>query len=66
MSDLQPFLTIEETAELLRLNPGSIYKMAQRGEVPGAAKIGRAWRIHRDTLLRSLMSETRGPRSSRR
>lgn len=66
MNDVPVFMTIEEAAELLRLNSGSLYKMAQRGEIPGARKIGRAWRIHRPTLLDSITSETRGPRSSRR
>ncbi len=57
MSD--EFLTISEAAVLLRLNPGTVYKMAKRGEIAGAAKIGRAWRVHRPTLISSLASEAR-------
>lgn len=66
MTNLPEFLTIGETAELLRLNPGTTYKMAKRGDLPGATKVGNAWRIHRPTLLRSMTSEVRGSRSSRR
>lgn len=44
-------LTPDELAELLRLSPRTIYELLQTGEIPGAKKVGRAWRIHRDTVL---------------
>ena len=37
-------LTIEEVADYLRLNRFTIYRMAERGELPGA-KIARRWRF---------------------
>lgn len=43
-------LTIEETAELLKIPRSSVYKLAQQGKIP-AKKVGRHWRFHRQTLL---------------
>lgn len=43
-------LTVEETAELLRIPLSSVYKLAQQGKIP-AQKVGRHWRFHRDTLI---------------
>ena len=37
-------LTIEEVAEYLRLNRFTVYRMAERGELPGA-KIALRWRF---------------------
>lgn len=43
-------LTIEETAELLKIPRSSVYKLAQQGKIP-AKKVGRHWRFHRQTIL---------------
>ena len=37
-------LTIDEVAGYLRLNRYTVYRMAERGELPGA-KIARRWRF---------------------
>ncbi len=37
-------LTIDEVAGYLRLNRFTVYRMAERGELPGA-KIARRWRF---------------------
>ena len=37
-------LTLEEVAAYLRLNRFTVYRMAERGELPGA-KIARRWRF---------------------
>jgi excisionase family DNA binding protein len=55
--DQQPppeLLTVDELAEILRLNRKSAYAMVQRGEVPGVRRFGRAIRVHRATVLRWL------------
>lgn len=40
----QEYLTINETAEKLKLAKITIYRMARRGQLP-AIKLGKAWRI---------------------
>jgi len=44
-------LTIDETADLLKIPRSSVYKLAQEGRIP-AQKVGRHWRFHRATLLK--------------
>ena len=57
-------LTVEEVAEYLRLNLFTVYRMAERGELPGA-KIARRWRFSeadlRAWLQRSKSSSRRMP-----
>ena len=43
-------LTLEETAELLRIPRSTVYKLAREGKIP-AQKVGRHWRFHRETLI---------------
>ena len=43
-------LTLEETAELLRIPRSTVYKLAREGVIP-AQKVGRHWRFHRVTLI---------------
>lgn len=43
-------MTIAEAAAYLRLNPRTLYGLAQRGEVP-AQKIGNRWRFSRSAIL---------------
>ena len=50
----ETFLTIPEVAKLLRLSERSVYNLAQRGELPGAVKFGRQWRVSRDKLLEGV------------
>jgi len=40
----EPLVTADRAAELLKLHPKTIKKMAQAGELP-AMKIGRVWRF---------------------
>jgi excisionase family DNA binding protein len=44
-------LTINETAALLKLSDRTVYEKLRRGRLPGAAKLGKEWRIDRDKLL---------------
>ena len=46
-------LTIEEVATYLRLNRFTVYRMAERGELPGA-KIARRWRFQEREIGRWL------------
>jgi len=42
-------LTIGEAAEYLRFHPSTVYRLARRGELP-AVKVGKQWRLDRETL----------------
>jgi len=42
-------LTIEETANLLRLNKFTAYRYAKNGTIP-AVRIGRTWRVDEEVL----------------
>ena len=43
-------LTVDETAQLLKIPRSSVYKLAQQGKIP-AKKVGRHWRFHRLTIV---------------
>jgi excisionase family DNA binding protein len=45
----EKLLTIEEVAAYLRLNRFTVYRMAERGELPGA-KVARRWRFSEPEL----------------
>lgn len=47
-------LTVNETAELLRRHPSTIYRRLENGEWPFAWKDGKDWRIEKDALLDHL------------
>lgn len=47
---LPEVLTAEETATFLRLSTDATYVLLAQGKVPGAGKVGGAWRVHRKTL----------------
>ena len=47
----QVFLTIPETAMLLRISLRSAYQLAQDGKLPGCIKVGNQWRVNREQLL---------------
>jgi len=42
-------LTLEEVAKYLKLQPQTVYKWAQEGNIPGA-KLGKEWRFRRRIL----------------
>ena len=48
-SPCEPLVTAERAAELLRLHPKTVKKLAQAGELPGM-KIGRVWRFRESSL----------------
>ncbi len=51
LASLPVLLTVEEAAALLRISPKTAKDWARAGELPGAFKIGREWRVKRDELL---------------
>ncbi len=50
-SSLPLFLSVDEAAELLRLNRKTLYEAVKLGRVPGVVRVGRSIRIRRATLL---------------
>ena len=53
------YATVEEAANYLRVERQTIYRMLIKGKIPGAFKVGRAWRIDLDEMLRSLAAKRR-------
>lgn len=45
-------LTVDEAAALLRVNRKTLYEAIRSGAIPGVRRIGRAIRVHRETMLR--------------
>ena len=53
-------MTIEEVAEYLRVHPSTVYRLVRQGALP-AVKIGKQWRVDRETLAQWLREKaTRG------
>jgi excisionase family DNA binding protein len=42
-------MTLEEVAKFLKLQPQTVYKWAQEGQIPGA-KLGKEWRFRKSVL----------------
>ena len=57
-----PVMTVDEVAAYLRIPRGTVYKLAQRGKIPGQ-KVGRHWRFRREAIDRWLSRTPSGPRS---
>jgi len=49
MSDSHPAWTVRQLAEYLSVNQRTVYRMADRGELP-AFKVGDAWRFRRHDI----------------
>ena len=49
-------LDIGELSSYLRISKSTLYKLAQKGKVPGQ-KVGKHWRFHRDAIDRWLASQ---------
>lgn len=59
-------LTVEELAELLRLDRKTVYNAIARKEIPGVLRFGRAIRLSRDAVVQWLRDgQGRAPRSGR-
>jgi len=51
-------LDADEASAWLKIPKSTLYKLCTEGEIP-AAKVGRHWRFHRETLEDWLLSRTR-------
>lgn len=50
-AELPAIITVDEASALLRVSKKAVYDMLRRDQLPGARKVGRSWRMHRDTIL---------------
>ncbi len=66
LTEAPAILTVDELADLLRVNRKTLYDALSRGEIPGARRIGTTYRIYRDAVLTWLTSgQDRAARSRR-
>ena len=54
---MNSLITTREATEYLRLNYMTVYKLAQRGNVP-ASKVGGTWRFRKDILDKWTANQT--------
>lgn len=64
--ELPAVLTVDELASLLRLNRKTVYESIQKGEIPGARRLGRTIRISRDAVLVWLSQDRTAASTKRR
>ena len=50
LHELPMILRVSEVAEVLRVDPDTVYSMVRRGELP-VIRVGRAFRFSRDQLM---------------
>lgn len=64
---MDTWMTLEEVAQYLKVSKDSIYRLAQKGEMP-ASKIGNLWRFKREEIDEWMKSRanTRRIRYARR
>lgn len=58
---LDDVMNADEAAVWLKIPKSTLYKLCTDGDVP-AAKVGRHWRFHRETLEQWLLKKTRDVR----
>ncbi|MEI8120426.1 MAG: helix-turn-helix domain-containing protein [bacterium] len=55
-------LNADEASTWLKIPKSTLYKLCSEGELP-AAKVGRHWRFHRETLEQWLLEKTQRPQA---
>mgnify|MGYP003508736932 CR=1 FL=1 len=63
---LPPVLTVEEVADLMRIDRKTAYAAIAEGDVPGVRRVGRCIRVSRDVLLQWLANGQGGRVEKRR
>lgn len=53
-ADAPAVLTLEETAKLLRISYEGVKARANYGNLPGAFKSGKSWRVDKEVLIASF------------
>ena len=60
-ANLPEVLTVEEVADLLRVDRKTAYAAIAEGSVPGVRRVGRCIRVSRDALLNWLSAGEQRP-----
>lgn len=53
-------MTIRQVAVFLQFSDSKVYRLVQRGKLPGSKKIGGQWRIWRPALMAYLEEQSAG------
>ena len=65
MPEMAPnVMTIKDVANYLKVNPATVYRMAQTGGIPGF-KVRSEWRFRKDTLdswIQTMEKGSEGPK----
>ncbi|ABC77049.1 hypothetical cytosolic protein [Syntrophus aciditrophicus SB] len=56
------FLSPSEVSSLLRICLKQVYKLLNKGELPGSFKLGGIWMIDRDILMDGLKAKAQRPK----
>ena len=56
---MEEIMTPSEVASLLKIHLKTVYKLAEKGVIPGS-RIGRSWRFSRNDVLELVSSRTMG------
>ena len=48
------FLTVEQAALLLKIQPSTVKEWARAGKIPGSFKVGKTWRFNRRVMLEEM------------
>ena len=56
---MEEIMTPSEVAALLKIHLKTVYKLAEKGVIPGN-RIGRSWRFSRDDVLELVSSKSMG------
>ena len=56
---MEEIMTPSEVAALLKIHLKTVYKLAEKGVIPGS-RIGRSWRFSRNDVLELVSSRTMG------
>ncbi|MFC1674529.1 helix-turn-helix domain-containing protein [Candidatus Omnitrophota bacterium] len=55
---MDAWMTLEEVAQYLKVSKDSIYRLAQKGEMP-ASKIGNLWRFKKEEIDEWMKNTTK-------
>lgn len=56
-----PFYSVGELSELLRCSQKWLYQRLNKGEIPGAFRLGATWFIDKEVLIQSLKAKAQKP-----
>lgn len=54
-------ISLADTAAILGCSYSHVYRLASRGELPGAYRLGHRWLVHRARLIAAIESQASSP-----